>query len=530
METPTENTANRQIARAAGVVMAAFVLSNLVGLARQILVSRAFGTSAVIDAYNAASRVSDTIFVLVAGGALASAFIPAFTEFLTKEDHKGAWHLASSIVNLVIVILTLVSALSAVFAGPVVEYVLAPGFEAEQQALTVSLLRILLISPVIFGVSGLLMGILNANQKFLLPALAPTMYWLGMIFGVIFLAPSMGIHGLAWGAVLGSALHLVVQIPALMKLGVRYRISLGLESPAVREVGRLMAPRLLGVAIVQLNFWINTILASGQPEGSLTAIQVAWAVMTMPQVVIAQAIAIAALPTFSAQVARGELAEMRTSLAGTLRGIILLSLPATVGLIMLRRPVTALLFERGEFDLHSTELVTWALLWYTLGLVGHSLVEIVSRAFYALHDTKTPVLVGVAAMSLNVVLSIAFSALFLRVGWAPHGGLALGNTLATSLEAIALLILMRRRLDGLEGGRILAGSAQAAIATLAMGLALGLWMGLGADWPVWLAAGGGVVVGGGVYGAAVLALRVKEARALLRAAARRLPGRKLTDL
>ncbi|GAB4533684.1 MAG: murein biosynthesis integral membrane protein MurJ [Anaerolineales bacterium] len=517
-------TANRQIARAAGTVMLAFVLSNLVGLVRQILVSRTFGTGLDIDAFNAASTYPDLIFNLVAGGALASAFVPTFTGLLAQEKRAQAWHLASGIINLVLLLLTILSALSALYAPVIVRHILAPEFSPAQQALTVHLLRILLIAPTVFGLSGLLMGILNAHQVFWLPALAPTMYWLGMIFGVLALSPSLGIDGLAWGAVLGAGMHLGVQIPGLLRLPERrYLPTLGLRSADVREVGRLMAPRLLGVAIVQLNFVVNTLIASGQPEGSLTAIKVAWAVMTMPQVVIAQAIAIAALPTFSAQIARREPEAMRASLAATLRGVLLLSLPAAAGLILLRRPVIRVLFERGEFDAHSTDLVAWALLWYTLGLVSHSVVEILARAFYALHDTKTPVFVGAAAMSLNVVFSFGFAALFSRAGEMPHGGLALANTLATTLEMGGLLFLMHRRLRGLDGREIGTGALQAGAATLGMGLILGGWLALARGASPWLAAGGGIVLGGTAYLGMVLALRVPEVIALFAAIRARLP-------
>ncbi len=518
MTEQTAPTANRQIARAAGTVMLAFVLSNLVGLMRQILVSKAFGTGVAIDAFNAASTYPDLIFNLVAGGALASAFIPTFTALLAQEKRPQAWHLASSIINLVLLLLTLLSVLSAIFAPHIVEHLLAPEFPPSQQALTVHLLRILLIAPAVFGLSGLMMGILNAHQVFWLPALAPTMYWLGMIFGVVALSPSMGIDGLAWGAVLGAFLHLGIQIPGLLRLpGRRYLPTLGLRSAHVREVGRLMAPRLLGVAVVQLNFVVNTLIASGQPEGSLTAIKVAWAVMTMPQVVIAQAIAIAALPTFSAQIARGQPQEMRASLAATLRGVLLLALPSAAGLIVLRQPVIRILFQRGAFDAHSTRLVAWALLWYTLGLVSHSVVEILARAFYALHDTKTPVFVGAAAMSLNVAFSFGFAALFERLGWMPHGGLALANTLATTLEMGGLLYLMRRRLRGLDGRLVGTGLLQAGAATLGMLLALGGWLFLARDCSPWVTGGVGILLGGGVYAAAALALRLPEAHMLLAA-------------
>ncbi len=522
-ETPSGPSGGQQIARAAGVVMAAFVLSNLAGLARQILVSQAFGTGAAIDAFNAASRLPDLLFNLVAGGALGSAFIPTFTGLLAKGERKRAWHLASSIANLVTITLLLTSVIAYAFAAPIVRHILAPGFSPEQQALTVSLLRVLLISPLIFGLSGLVMGILNAHQRFLLAALAPTMYWLGMIFGVLVWAPRWGIFGLAWGAVLGAALHLGVQIPGLLKLpGKAYHLTLGLRDAAVREVGRLMAPRVLGVAIVQLNFWINVVLASSQPKGSLTAIQIAWAVMTMPQVVIAQSIAIAALPTFSAQVARQEIAAMRRALAGTLRGVVLLALPSAVGLILLRKPIIVLLFQRGEFNAHSTALVAWALLWYTLGLVSHSVVEIVSRAFYALHDTKTPVLVGSVAMSLNVGLSFAFVALFNALGWMPHGGLALANTVATTLEMSGLLFLMRRRLQGLESRHLSAGILQAIIASAVLVLVVEALRRATSGFPLWLALTATITGGAVFYALTLLLLRNAEIFALWHAVRSRL--------
>ncbi len=519
----TQINANRQIARAAGTVMLAFALSNLIGLVRQVLISRTFGTDTALDAFYAASTYPDLIFSLVAGGALSSAFIPTFAAFLAKEDHATAWKLASAIINLIILILSVTSLVSAIFAPQIIRYILAPDFSPGQQALTTSLLRILLIAPAIFGVSGLMMGILNSHQRFLLPALAPSMYWIGMIIGLVFLTPSMGIFGLAWGAVLGAVLHLIVQIPDLVKLPARtYLFTLGLDNAAVREVGRLIGPRLLGVAFVQLNFVVNVIIASGLPEGSLSAIKYAWQVMTMPQVVIAQAIAIAALPTFSAQAARGEISEMRSSLAVTLRGVLFLSIPASLGLIWLRQPLTALLFQRGGFNAHSTELVSWALLWYAAGLIGHNVVEILSRAFYAWHDTKTPVIIGTAAMGLNVLLSIGLARWFSRIGWMPHGGLALANSFATALEATALFIVMRKRLNGIEGKSLAQGFATSAVAVIAMSLALFGWIRFTSNAGTWVAALGGAALGTVVYALAMWALRVPELSSVWQGIKRRL--------
>lgn len=510
-----QSSATRQIARAAGLVMAAFVVNSLMGLLRQILITRAFGASADLDAYYAAARLPEIVFNLVAGGALASAFIPTFTAFLEHKKKSEAWRLASSIANLITLILIAVCVLAWIFAPQLVSGILVPDFDSAQQALTVELLRIQLITPILFGLSGLLMGILNAHQSFLLPALAPSMLWLGIIISVFAFVPSLGVHGLAWGAVLGAGLHLGVQLPALAKVSPRYQLMLGLHLASVRQVGRLMAPRLLGVAVVQLNFLVNTIVASGMAAGSLAAITVAFSVMLMPQQAIGQAVAIAALPTFSAQVAHGKWDELRSSFVSTLRGILLLAIPASVGLILLREPIVALLFQRGEFGPEDTQLVAWALLWFAAGLLGHSVVEIASRAFYAQQDTRTPVLVGTGAMGLNVVLSLTLPGVFAQLGWMPHGGLALANSAATFLEMCVLLYIMNKRLQGLEGGRLWRGLVQAVLGSLVMGFAIFSWLQFAGSRESWLLAIVGIGAGLLLYACVSWILKVPELQVVL---------------
>lgn len=519
-----EDSANRQIARSAGKVMIALLLSNLINLVSLILNATTFGTQSDMDAFLAANRVSETLFLLMAGGALGSAFIPTFTGLLTKGERNPAWRLASAIANLVLIILTLAAFLAAIFAQPLVHYVLAPGFANNpgQEALTVDLLRIMLPSVVIFGLSGLVMGILNSHQVFFIPALTPAMYRLGMIFGVLFLTPTMGIYGLAWGVVIGSCLHLVLQLPSLLRLKGIYFPTLGLKLPDVRQVGLLMVPRVFGVAVVQINFWVNIRLASQMIEGSVTGVTWGLTMMLMPQAIIAQSVAMAALPTLSAQFALNKINDLRHSLATSLRGILLLAIPASVGMILLRQPIVALLLQYGNFTEASTQLISWALLWYSAGMVGHCIVEIIARAFYAMHNTKTPVLVGAAAMGLNVLFSVLFSRWFARIGWMPHGGLALANSLATGLEAISLFVLMRHRLSGLEGRQILKGTSQAVLATLVMTLVLWGWLGFTNEYPVWLIGVGGVLLGGAVYVLCVLLLRVPEAESALILLKRRL--------
>ncbi len=522
-------TASRQIARATGIVMFAFILSSLVGVAHQVVITDAFGTSAALDSFNAANRITELLFNLVAGGALGSAFIPVFTGFLTRGDKRGAWRLASGVVNVVFLVLIAVSILAWIFAPWIVEkglFALTADSNIGQLDVTVRLLRIMLPTVLIFGISGLVMGMLNAHRSFFIPALAPAMYSLGIIFGTLALPKSWGIDRLAYGVLIGAAGHLLLQLPSLFRLPERtYQAAVGLKDKAVRQVLKLMLPRLIGAGVVQLNFVANTIIALSLGEGAASAVVLAFTLMMMPQRAIAQSAGIASLPTLSAQAELGQYQQMRATIAKILRGMLLLALPASAGLILLRVPLVRVLYERGEFNAESTRLVAWALLWYTAGLVGHSLVEVLSRAFYAMHDTRTPVLVGVGAMSLNIALSFLLSAWFRSIGWMPHGGLALANSAATGLESLLLLALLRGKLQGVEGRHILQGTTAALAASAVMSLAVYGWIRLLPDTGGLSVLLGGMVIGVLVYALTLKLLRVPELDSMLA-----LIGRKLAAI
>jgi len=516
-------SANRQIARAAGTVMFAIIFGQLAGLARSMLIARSF-PAIEQDAFFAANRVSETLFTLLAAGALGSAFIPTFTGFLAKNEKASAWRLASSIANLITLTLSVLGIFAAILAPQIVRYALAPGLAADLDvfSMTVALLRIQLIASVLFGLGGLVVGILNAHQIFFIPQLTIGLFRLGEIFGVLVLARWFGIYGLAWGVVIGAGLYLLIQIPTLLKQKGAYTPTLGLENPSVREVFRLMGPRVLGAAVVQLNFWVNTWLASQMTAGSVAGLQYGFSLMLMAQAVIAQSVAIAAMPTFSAQFALGKLDEMRASLASSLRGVLFFALPASLGLILLRGPIVAMLFQRGQSNAQLTAMIAWALLWYAAGLVGHSVMEVLTRAFYAQHDTKTPVIIGAIAMGLNVAFSFSFSALFAKLGWMPHGGLALANSLATALEMIVLFVTMRNRLNGINGRHLLHGLLLSLGGTLAMSAAVLLVLRFGAGLSAWLLAPIGIAAGGLAYALTMAALRVPELDVLIGALRRRL--------
>lgn len=511
----------RRLAGAALVVMLFFVFSRATGLLREIVIGDQFGTSAELDAYLAAFRVPDILFQLVAGGALGSAFIPTFASYLVQRDRAEAWRLFSRVLNWVTLVLVVAASVAAIFALPLVRWVIAPGFDPAQQQLTASLMRWMLLSSIIFGASGLAMGALNALQHFLLPALAPVLYNLSILLGAWLLAPQMGIYGVVAGAVGGALAHFLVQLPGLWRQRARYSLDFTLRDPGVREVARLMGPRVLGLLFVQMHFLVNTILASGLAEGSLSALNYAWLLMLLPLGIFAQAIGTVVFPTFAAQVAAGEQASLGDSFTQIARLVVFLTLPAALGLAALGVPLVRLLLEHGEFGADSTAMVAYALRFYALGLLGHAGVEIGVRVFYALHDTWTPVQIGIGAMALNILLSL------LWVGWLSFGGLALANSVATLLEMGLLLWLLHRRLGGLDWTRLVHTVWRSAVAGAVMVAAIVGWLTwanghLAPGFPlVWGTALGGMLLAVLVYGGVALLLGRGEVRTLRAALQRR---------
>ena len=501
------------------VVMGAFIFSSLLGLVRNMVLTNNFPLGD-LDAFYAANRITEFLFNLLAGGALGSAFIPMFTGLLTREKRDDAWKLASGVFNVLLVVLSAIVVLMWIFAPQVVRYglyVLDPTAEVENIALTVRMLRVMLPTVLIFGISGLVMGILNAHQKFLVPALSLAVYNVGIILGTLVLPAGMGVYRLAIGALLGAVGYLLIQLPSLVRLPkVKYASRSGWKDQPVRNVLRLMVPRLIGAGAVQLNFVANTIIALGIGASSVSAITLAFALMLMPQAAIAQSAGIASLPTLSAQAEMGEDEAFKQTISRIMRMILLLAIPASVGLILLRQPLVATLYQRGQFTAQATQMVAWALLWYAVGLVGHSLVEVLTRSFFARGDTKTPVIVTTSAMALNIGLSFAFTGLFRSLGWMPHGGLALANSLATGLECVVLWVLLGKRLNGLNGELLGDGAIKALLGSAVMGISLVIVSGLLAGSPRRILVVG-LILGLVVYGGALFLLRVPEVQTITKA-------------
>ena len=504
--------------------MMSFVGSRATGLLREMVISRQFGTSGEYAAYLAAMRIPDFVFQVMAGGAVGSAFIPVFTAYIARGEDEDGWRVVSTIFNVAIIVMSPVVILL-MLAAPQVIRLLTPDFPPTLLAEAANIAHILLVLPLLFTLGVLSTSVLQSFNKFLLASLAPIMYNLGLIAGALLLGPSIGIYGLALGATGGASLFLLIQVPGLLRQGIHYRPVLNLLHPGVREVGRLMLPRTLGLAVYQINFVVVLYLASSTPE-RVPALNYAWQLTMLPLGVFAMAIATAVFPTLAEQSARQQIEGLKSTVSSALRLIVFLTLPASVGLVVLQEPVVRLLFQREAFTAESTTATAYALQFYAVGLLGLAGVEITTRAFYALHDTRTPVAVAFTAMLLHV----GMSNLLIRTPLG-YGGLALSMSLSSLCEAGTLLLLAQRRLGGLGGRRIASSFVRSAVASLVMGavvLAVSVPLAPLLAGQTDLARLTGVVaaiaIGAGVYFAAALLLRSPEVSMLFTTVRQRVRG------
>jgi putative peptidoglycan lipid II flippase len=453
----------RVLATASLILTVAALASRLLGWVRLLVIGSQFGASRELDAYFAAFRIPDAIFQLVVAGALSAALIPVFSSYRARQQEAEAWRLASSVINLVVIALAALSLVMAIFA-PLLVPIVAPGFDAPTTELTVRMTRIMLLSPVLIGMGAVVSGILNSYQRFAIPSLAPLAYNLAIIGAAIFLAPLIGVEGLAVGVALGSLAHLLIQLPALGRVGQRYDLTIGLNHPGVRKVVWLMGARTLGLAAGQLNFIVSTVLASGLPEGSLTAYNYAFQLSQIPVGVLGVSVAVALFPTLSRDAALGNVGQIRSQVATSLRVLIFLALPLTAAMIVLAGPIASVFFQYGLFSERSADRTAGALVFFAIGLVGHIVVHVLTRAFYAMQDTRTPVLWAIIAVAINVPLMIWL------VGPMGVEGLALALSISAVLEVIGLVWALHRRIDSVEEADVLRSAGRSAVAAVAAGL------------------------------------------------------------
>jgi len=452
---------SRSVAANATIVAAAFVVSRVLGLLREILIARQFGTSGDYDAYVAAFRIPDLLFLVVMSGAFGSAFIPVFAGFLSRGEQDRAWRLASAVLTYTVLTLLVVGQLVFLFAGPLMRDIVAPGLAPPQQDLAVNITRLLLLSPLLLGLGAAAQGMLQAQDAFTLPAVAPILYNLGIIAGALLLAPTMGVYGLAFGVIVGAAGHAGIQFVGLIRRGMHFSPTLSRRVQGLGEVARLMAPRLVGQAAFQINFIVMTNFASRLGESKVSAINYAYQVFMLPHGVLALSLSTVIFPMMARQYELNQLDDLKVTLRGALGPLIFLTFPASVGLFAFRTSIVQVLFQFGSFSDESTRLVAQALAYFSVGLVAFAVVEAVTRAFYAMHDTRTPVTVAIVTVIANIALSAYLAP---RLG---HGGLALSIALTTVVEMAILLTVLYRRIGGLGRG-LLESTIKAAAATAIM--------------------------------------------------------------
>lgn len=480
-----------RLAKSAGVIGAATLTSRLLGLVRDQVLAYLFGAGNAMDAFNVAVRIPNLLRDLFAEGAMSAAFVPAFMRRLTLRGREEAWHLGNQLLNALVAATGTLVVAGIVFAEPLAR--LLAGAYAEipgKLELTVLLSRILLPFLTLVAVAAAMMGMLNSLNRFFTPALSPAMYNVGIIASAGLLVPLMPglgldpIVGVAVGALLGGIGQIALQAPALHGEGFRYRVALDPTDPGLREILRLMGPGTLAGAGVQVNLLVNMVLATGQGTGAVSWLGYAFRVMYLPIGLFGVSIAAAALPVVSRHAARDDPDGIRETVSRALRLMLMVNIPATVGLIALGGPIVELIFERGSFTPADTAATADALLYYAPGLAGYSAVRIAVPCFYALGNSLTPMYVSLSAVALNIVLNL------ILVEVMGYRGLALGTSIAALANAATLLALLRPRLNGLDLPRVSLVFGKVAVASAAMGLAA--WA--THDWLVEAWSGAGLVV------------------------------------
>lgn len=513
----------------ATLLIAAFnLLSRFLGLGREIVIAHQFGATLVTDAYLVALTIPFLLF-MVFSQALATVVVPVFTEYKARGEIGEAWRVSASVVNLLVLVLTAVAAVG-ILVAPVLVRLIAPGFDTAAIDLAVVLTQIMFPLLVFSGLATVFSGFLNANNIFGLPAFSGAVNNLVIIAGALILGGLYGIHGLAYGTVLGMVAAGLVQLPGLYRAGFRFRTTFDWYHPGVRKVFRLMLPITFGIAISQLYILIDRVLASLLVVGSIAALNFGTKLIQLPVGLFVLALSTAVFPTLATWATEGREREVLETMRRALRIIVLTTVPAGVGLIILRYPVVQLLFERGAFDERATAMTASAVLFYSIGLVGLAANVLLTRGFYAFQDTRTPVKLLVVNVVLNLVLSL------LLMGPLQLGGLALASSIAALVNTVLLVYFLERRLPGLWrsadwfrfGGGVLAASGLMAVVVYAADVALA---GLVAPGTVGLAlrVGGAVTAGVVVYLVVGLVLRLEEIGIVLQAS-RRLGGRVLSNI
>lgn len=466
------SSTNRTLVKAAGFLMAAQLISRLLGFLRETLIAGFYGQGSTTDAYNAAFILPDLLYWLLVGGVLSAAFIPVFSEYIAKEKVDEGWKVVSSVVNLIFLTLGLLIFIGLLFT-PQFLRLMVPGFEKIGNIhLTVNLTRILLIQPLFMAISGLIMGVLNSYKIFWPSALGTVLYNACIIFfGTILANPAKpeSISGFAVGVVVGAVASFAVQIPSLRKVGVRYYPIIDWHNPGVRRIGALALPIIISYSLNQIQVVVNNNFGSTLPPGSITAVWYSYRLFQLPVGIFALAIAVATFPTMTEQAALKQWDKLRQTISGAIRMVVFITVPISVGMIVLRYPLIRVLFQHGQFSANDTFTTAIPLFYFAIGISSQSVIQILPRAFYALQDTWTPVILGIIAMVVNVI------AMVLLIGPLAHGGLAFATSIAAVVNMVLLFYMLRRRLGQMDGWAMFWTSVKSLIASLFMAGVIWVW-------------------------------------------------------
>lgn len=456
----------QSVAAAAFIISLAGVASRLLGLVRDRILASTFGAGDVLDAYYAAFRVPDLIYNLLIMGALSAAFIPVFTQLISKEKEDEAWDLANGVLNIQIAVMGIL-ALVLAFNADFLMRVITPGFEGEKMALTVSLTQIMFLSPIILGISGIFGGVLVSMKKFFVYSLAPIMYNFGIIFGAVFLVDFFGPAGLAWGVVLGALLHMLIQYPAVRFSGFsfKFRLRKSFSNKDVIRVLHLMVPRMLGVAVNQINFLVITVFASTLAAGSLAVFTFANNIQSVPLGIFGVSFAIAVFPTLSAHYAREEKKLFVDVFSKTLRQVLFFVIPISVLIYVLRAQIVRVILGAGNFDWEDTIMTFTTLGYLSISLFAQALIPLLARSFYAVQNTKTPFYVALFSEAINIGL------VFLLIGKFQVLGLAIAFSVSSAINMFLLMIFLRKSVGRIDGKRISEAVFKIVIASVGAGAA-----------------------------------------------------------
>jgi len=505
-----------RLIKSAAVVGSATLASRILGFVRDAAIAWLLGAGFSSDAFIAAFRIPNLFRRLFAEGSLSSAFVPVFSEYIVNNDRDGAFDMARSAFRLLGLGLFLLTVCGILLSPWIVRFI-APGFEAEKLGLTVTLTRWMFPYFFCIGLVALCMGLLNVLGHFAMPALAPVALNLCVIGAVFFMAPAMPTPamGVALGVLIGGILQLALQMPVLVRKGFRFWESARLLHPGLQKVGILMFPVILGGAVYQINIVVGTMLASLLTEGSVTYLYFADRLVQFPLGIFAIAASTAVLPALSHQAASREYDDLKKTLANALQLVLFISIPAMVGLVVLREPIVALLFQRGEFDAAATRLTSEAVMYYCWGLWAFSAVRIIAAAFFAMQDTRTPLRIAIFSIAANMVFGL------ILMKPMAHGGLALATSLASILNLGLLVYALRARLGSLGWRDIARSAAKALVSSLVMGL--GVWAAAEVLIPpesrtiagLMIGVSAGVGIGIGLYAITSFILKSRELRIVM---------------